>query len=159
MFFRNFLRNHDSLRVISYINIRLSHFWFSLWKDIFNHRNISCVSFFNCASIYFLINIYSDLFQIALKYLKDTKANINNMLIIIGDFNIRNNIWDSLFPHHSSHCNTLTCYNSKSLRLDNKMKTCIRVLIQENSIENSVLNCLPYILNSHGLCYYYFSLS
>jgi len=29
---------------------------------------------------------------------------------------------------------------------------------QENLIENSVLDCLPYILNSHSPCYYYFSL-
>jgi len=50
-----------------------------------------------------------------------------------------------------------TCYNSKFLRF-NKTKTCIRVLTQENSIENSVLDCLPYILNPHGSCYYYFSL-
>ena len=158
MFFRNSLRDHDSLRVISYINVRLLHFWFSLWKDIFNHRNISCISFFNCGSIYFLINIYSDLSQTALKYLKNTEANINNILIMTGDFNIRDNSWDPLFPHHSSHCNTLTCYNSKFWRSDNKIKTCIRVLIQENSIENSVLDCLPYILNPHSLCYYYYSL-
>jgi len=25
-----------------------------------------------------------------------------------GDFNIRDNSWDPLFPHYSSHCNTLT---------------------------------------------------
>jgi len=53
---------------------------------------------------------------------------------------------------------SIYCYDLKFLKLDNKTKTCIRVLIQENSIENSVLDCLPYILNSHGLCYYYFSL-
>jgi len=53
---------------------------------------------------------------------------------------------------------SIYCYDLKFLKLDNKTKTCIRVLIQENSIENSVLDCLPYILNPHGLCYYYFSL-
>ena len=31
-------------------------------------------------------------------------------------------------------------------------------LTQENSIENFVLDCLPYILNPHGPYYYYFSL-
>ena len=44
----------------------------------------------------------------ALKYLKNTKANINNALIMTGDFNIRNNIWDSLFPHYSVYNDTLT---------------------------------------------------
>ena len=32
-------------------------------------------------------------------------------------------------------------------------------LTQENLIENSIQDCLPYILNYHGLCYYFFSLS
>ena len=41
--------------------------------------------------MYFLINVYSDSSQLALKYLKDTKVNINNILIITGDFNIRDN--------------------------------------------------------------------
>jgi len=31
-------------------------------------------------------------------------------------------------------------------------------LIQENSIENSVQDCLPYILNYYGSCYYFSSL-
>ena len=56
-FSRNFSRNNDSLRVIMYINNRLSSFCFSLCKNIFNHRNISIVLFFNCGSIYFLINV------------------------------------------------------------------------------------------------------
>ena len=57
--------------------------------------------------IYFLINVYSDLSQMALKYLKDTKVNINNILIITGDFNIRDNFWDPNFLYHSSHRDTL----------------------------------------------------
>ena len=44
----------------------------------------------------------------ALKYLKDTKANINNALIITGDFNIRDNIWDPFFPHYLVYNDTLT---------------------------------------------------
>ena len=35
------------------------------------------------------MNIYSDSSYSALKYLKDTKVNINNLLIMTGDFNIR----------------------------------------------------------------------
>ena len=41
--------------------------------------------------------------QLALKYLKDTEANINNVIIMTEDFNIRDSSWDSLFPHHSVH--------------------------------------------------------
>jgi len=85
------------------------HIFDSLYeKNIFNYRTISYVSFFNCGSIYFLINIYSDSSQTALKYLKNTETNINNVLIMTGDFNIRNNSWNSLFPHYSSYCSTLT---------------------------------------------------
>jgi len=36
-----------------------------------------------------MMNIYSDNNYSALKYLKDTEANIHNILIMAGDFNIR----------------------------------------------------------------------
>ena len=39
----------------------------------------------------FIINIYTDDQQSALKYLKNIEVNLNNILIMIGDFNIRNN--------------------------------------------------------------------
>jgi len=47
------------------------------------------------------MNIYSDSSHSALKYLKDTKANIHNLLIMFDDFNIRDSLWDPLFPHHT----------------------------------------------------------
>jgi len=43
----------------------------------------------------------------ALKYLKDIEVNIDNVLIMTGDFNIRDSLWDSSFPHHSSISNDL----------------------------------------------------
>jgi len=48
------------------------------------------------------MNIYSNAFHSALKYLKDTEVNINNLIIMTGDFNIRDSLWDPSFPHHSS---------------------------------------------------------
>jgi len=44
---------NDYLRVITYVNIRLSSFWFSLCKDIFYHRDILLISFFNNNDIFF----------------------------------------------------------------------------------------------------------
>jgi len=88
-FSRNPSNPQDLLRVITYINIRLSDFCFSLCKDLLDHRDISCISFFNCGSIYFMLNVYSDSSQTALKYFKNTEANINNVLIMTGNFNIR----------------------------------------------------------------------
>jgi len=48
------------------------------------------------------------------------------------------------------------CYDSITLELI-KEKNLVFGLTQENSIENSVLDCLPYILNFHGPHYYYYS--
>ena len=87
--------------------VTLFPLWFFLQKDILNHRDISYISFFNCNSVYFLIKIYSDSSQIALKYLKDTEVNIGNVLIMFGDFKIRDNSWDPNFPYHFSHSNIL----------------------------------------------------
>ena len=106
-FSRNLTNGDDSPRVITYINIRLTPLCFSLYKDIFNNRDISYVSFFNCGLVYFLINVYLDSLQSALKYLKDTKVNINNVLIMTSNFNIRNCNWDPNFHYHSIYKDTL----------------------------------------------------
>jgi len=45
------------------------------------------------------MNIYSDSFHSTLKYLKDSETNL---LIMTGDFNIWDSIWDPSFSHHSS---------------------------------------------------------
>ena len=79
----------------------------SLYKKTYLIRDISCISFLNHGLVHFLINVYSDLLQIALKYLKDMEVNIGNILIITEDFNIRDSIWDSNFPHYSSYNNIL----------------------------------------------------
>ena len=92
---------NDSPRVIIYINIRLSLFYFFLQKDIINHRDILLASFFNDNVIFcWIMNIYSNFSHSVLKYLKDTEVNILNLLIMTGDFNIRDSVWDPSFPHH-----------------------------------------------------------
>ena len=48
------------------------------------------------------MNVYSDSSHSTLKYLKDTEVNIPNLLIMTGDFNIRDSIWDLSFSHHSA---------------------------------------------------------
>ena len=45
----------------------------------------------------FLINIYLDDHQSTLKYLKNTKISLNNVLIMTGDFNIRDLVIDFVF--------------------------------------------------------------
>ena len=92
----------DIPRVITYVNIHLSALDFLLCKDIFNHRDVSLNSFSNNNICYYTMNVYSDSSNTALKYLKDTEANINNVVLMTGDFNIRDSLWDSSFPFHSS---------------------------------------------------------
>ena len=75
-FVRSLSNDNNSPRVISYINVWLSHFRFSLQNNIYNYRYICCFFFFNNGDIFYLINVYSDFNQSALKYIKDTKANI-----------------------------------------------------------------------------------
>ena len=106
MFSRISFQACDSLKVVTYINIYI-YLCFFLWNGIFSYRDIACISFFNYGLIYYLINVYSDSSQSALKYLKDTEVNINNVLIMTRDLNIRDSFWDLNFPYHSSHRNTL----------------------------------------------------
>jgi len=109
---------NDSLRVISYINTHIFSLQFSLQKDVINHRDILLAFFFNNNSIFWVMNIYSDSSHTALKYLKNAEVNISNLLIMTGDFNIRDNIWDSSFPHHSSFSDDLMIIaNSFNLEL------------------------------------------
>jgi len=54
-----------------------------------------------------MINIYFDNQQSILKYLQDIKINLNNVIIMTDDFNIRNNNWNLSYLHHSIYANTL----------------------------------------------------
>ena len=42
-----------------------------------------------------------------LKYLKDIEVNIDNVLIMTGNFNIRDSLWDTSFSHHFTISNDL----------------------------------------------------
>jgi len=100
-FARKLSSSNESPRVVTYINIRLLSLWFSLRKDIINHRIIILTFFFNNNSTFWIMNVYSDSSHTALKYLKDTEVNLSNLLIMTGDFNIRDSYWDPTFSHHS----------------------------------------------------------
>ena len=58
-------------------------------------------------NIFWVMNIYSDSSHTALKYLKNAEVNISNLLIITGDFNIKDSIWNLSFPHHLSFSDDL----------------------------------------------------
>ena len=68
----------------------------------------------------------------------------------------------SMVKHSSSHSSTCVTnfiqlvfsqlLQFRGLRVGQWIESCIR-LTQENSIENSVQDCLSYILKAHGPCY------
>ena len=47
------------------------------------------------------MNVYSDSFHSAIKYLKDMEFNLRNLLIMIGNFNIHDSLWDPSYNFHS----------------------------------------------------------
>ena len=59
-FSRNLTSDNNFPRVITYVNIKLSPFWFLLCKNLLSHRDISLVLFFNNNNIFYIMNIYSD---------------------------------------------------------------------------------------------------
>ena len=97
----------DYPRVVLYINVCLTFMCFSLWKDIFNHKDICYFFFFNNDLVFFMINVYLDNNHFVLKYLKNTEANIYNILIMAGDFNIRDNDWNPSYLFYSFHSDSL----------------------------------------------------
>ena len=107
-FIRSNTTETDYPRIITYINIRLSSFYFSFCKDIIDHRDILLTSFFNNGELFWLMNVYSDSSYSTLKYLKDTEVNLHNLLIMMGNFNIKDSLWNSFFPHHLSISDDLT---------------------------------------------------
>ena len=54
-----------------------------------------------------MINVYSNKHHSALKYHKDIKVNLQNVLIMAGNFNIRNNDWNPLYLFYSIYSDTL----------------------------------------------------
>jgi len=103
------------------------------------------------------MNIYSDSSHTALKYLKDTEVNIENVLLMTGDFNIRDSLWDPAFPFHSSVSDDLIIIaNSFNLSLSTPTNPCSTRYSNMARESNLVINlmflyCGSYELDCHSI--------
>ena len=91
---------------------------FALYLDIVNHHDINVLAFHSDHNINFIINIYSISNQTALQFLCQNVINLDNIIIMTANFNIRDNDWDPNFCHHSIHANNfITIADSLGLKL------------------------------------------
>ena len=103
-----------------------------------------------------MINVYSDSSQLALKYLKDTEVDIPNVIIMTGDFNIKDSIWDPNFPFHLYHSDLLfDITDSFSLNISKPIENVPTRYSDNNNNANSVLDlvflCLSFSKFNHHI--------
>jgi len=105
--------------------------------------------------ISFLVN--EKAYDTALKYLKNTEVNIKNVLLITGNFNIRDSLWDSAFPFHSSVGNDLIIIaDSFNLSLSTPTNPCLTRYSDMTGELDSVIDlmflcCGSYKLDCHSI--------
>ena len=63
--------------------------------------------YINIYLFYGRFSLYSNNYYSTLKYFKDTEVNLQNILIIVSDFNIRDNSWNLLYSFYLIYSNIL----------------------------------------------------
>jgi len=103
--------------VATYVNKKLQKMRFTLRLDIINHQDVKVLAFHSGQHINYVINVYSDNNQSALYFLNRNIVDLNNTVVMTGNFNIRDNDWDPNYSHHSAHTKDLLTL-AESLGLD-----------------------------------------
>ena len=104
-FARELCSANDSPRIIESLFMLISDFL--IFDFIFAQTLLTIKTFYlhlfsTTITSFRLMNVYSNSSHSALKYLKDTEVNILNLLIMTGNFNIKDSIWDPSFSYHST---------------------------------------------------------
>jgi len=117
LFIRQDPAQENYAQVATYVNKKLQKMRFTLRLDIINHRDVNVLVFHSGQHINYIINIYSNDNQSALHFLNRNIIDLNNTVVMTGNFNIRDNDWDPNYPHHSVHTEDLLTL-AESLGLD-----------------------------------------
>ena len=117
LFIRQDPAQENYARVATYVNKKLQKTRFTLRLDIINHQDVNVLAFHSGRHINYVINVYLDDNQSALHFLNRNIINLNNTVVMTGDFNTRDNDWDPNYPHHSVHSEDLLTL-AESLGLD-----------------------------------------
>jgi len=117
LFIRQEPAQENYIRVATYVNKKLMKMRFTLRPNIINHRDINVLAFYSGQHINYIINVYSNDNQNALQVLNCNIIDLNDTVVITGNFNIRNNNWDPNYPHHSIYTEDLFTV-AESLGLD-----------------------------------------
>lgn len=109
--------------------------------------------------MYFSINVYSGDQQSILKYYKNTEMNLNNVLTITEDFNIRDNEWNPSYSYHSHYTDFLKeIANSFNLELSTLVNQ-VSTQYADNYYDSSLVLNLMFLHSISEDLNYYFILS
>jgi len=114
-----------------------------LRRDIIDHRDINLTSLTINHSCTFILNVYSDKSHTAISFLRNHELNIDNTIIMTGDFNVWDSDWDLLYPHHSIHAeDLLTIAGTLDLDLSSPVNPGPTRFADNNTNNNSVIDLM-----------------
>ena len=124
---------------------------FALYLDIVNHCDINVLAFHSDHSINFIINIYSNSNQTTLQFLCQNVINLDNTIIMTGNFNIRDNDWDPNFCYYSIYADDLiTIADSLGLELSPLLDPSLTRFADNLHNSNSVIDLIFLLPNNRG---------